>query len=670
MGENILSALNSLDVSTLDRSNWIMVGMALKEDGYPCSVWDDWSKNDSRYHIGECQKKWDGFHGNSSPVKSGSIIELAKQHGWSPNSMSDAVFDWNDEIEYDGDSFQGFTDKKWEPAKELITYLETLFEPDDKVAYVTDDVWQNEDGKWIPSKGCYSRTRDQIIGSLRKWGESDMSAAIGACNPEAGAWIRFNPVDGEGVQNKNVTRFTYALVESDSMPIAEQDAAYRKLELPIAALVYSGGKSLHAIVRVDAKDAEEYRKRVTFLYDYLEDNGVKVDKQNRNPSRLSRMPGVMRNGQRQYLVDTNIGRKSWNDWIDFVEDGKDELPPIKTLAEIALNPPEQKPELIQGIVRCGHKLLISGDSKAGKSFLLMELAVAIGTGGKWLGFQCMKGKVLYINFEIDEAGSARRLLDICQTLHIDAKVQEMVHTWDLRGHATTLDKMASRIIRRVKWQGYIAIIIDPIYKVITGDENSASEMGQFCNQFDRICNETGCALIYAHHHAKGAQGAKKAQDRASGSGVFARDPDALLDMSELVISNFLVESKPTEYAKAFRIESSLREFRNIKPLDIWFTYPIHIVDEEGTLKDACVEGDPSQFYKVSPNYSPPEMRTKNLNDAYDAALQFHPDKEVTVNELADMLGITDRTVRRRIEMCGDEFTVVKGVVTRNDTIRN
>src|SRR5699024_2750027 len=80
---------------------------------------------------------------------------------------------------------------------------------------------------------------------------------------------------------------------------------------------------------------------------------------------------------------------------------------------------------------------------------------------------------------------------------------------------------------------YIAIVIDPIYKVITGDENSADQMANFCNQFDKVCNELGCAVIYCHHHSKGSQGSKKSMDRASGSGVFARDPDALLDLIEL-----------------------------------------------------------------------------------------------------------------------------------------
>ncbi|MCD8021497.1 MAG: DNA primase, partial [Lachnospiraceae bacterium] len=198
----------------------------------------------------------------------------------------------------------------WNPTFDLITYLEVLFDADDRVGYVTNDVWQDGDGRWFPSKGVYDRTAGELIASLKKHPD-DMGATVGDWKQPAGAWIRFNPLDGDGVKNDNVTKFRFALVESDSLPVAEQDILFRQLELPIAALVHSGGKSLHAIVHIDAKDYEEYRSRVEFLYDFLEKNGVSIDKQNRNPSRLSRMPGVTRNGNRQYLVATNIGRKSW-----------------------------------------------------------------------------------------------------------------------------------------------------------------------------------------------------------------------------------------------------------------------------------------------------------------------------------------------------------------------
>ena len=55
---------------------------------------------------------------------------------------------------------------------------------------------------------------------------------LGDYKEEAGAWIRFNPLDGNGVKNENVTDYRYALIESDDMPIEDQNAIVRELELP------------------------------------------------------------------------------------------------------------------------------------------------------------------------------------------------------------------------------------------------------------------------------------------------------------------------------------------------------------------------------------------------------------------------------------------------------
>ena len=71
-----------------------------------------------------------------------------------------------------------------------------------------------------------------------------------------------------------MTAFRYALVESDEMNLEEQHAMIRELELPVAALVSSGGKSIHAIVRIEAGSFEEYRSRVDYLYAVCEKNAV------------------------------------------------------------------------------------------------------------------------------------------------------------------------------------------------------------------------------------------------------------------------------------------------------------------------------------------------------------------------------------------------------------
>lgn len=662
MENNLLSALKAIDVSQVTRAEWISVGMALKEEGYPCSIWDDWSRNDVRYHPGECERKWRSFRGSGTPVKGGTIVQMAKERGWTPFG-EDGCMAWDDTIEYDGvtDGFSGFTPPAaWDPVGDLITYLELLFEPDDRVGYVTNDVWKDPDGKWLPSKGVYDRTAAELIASLKKHPD-DIGATVGDWKPEVGAWIRFNPVDGEGVKNDNVTRFRFALVESDTLPVAEQDILYRKLELPIAALVHSGSKSLHAIVRVDADNYEEYRKRVDFLYDFLEKNGVTIDKQNRNPSRLSRMPGVTRNGNRQYLAATNIGRKSWVDWLDFVEGVTDELPDMEPLSVYKDNPPALPEELISGILRRGHKMLISGSSKAGKSFLLMELCVSIAEGRPWLGFSCKKGRVLYVNLEIDPASAVNRFLKIYEALGIPAANMDSIVLWNLRGHAVPLDQLVPKLIRRVRDQKFDAIIIDPIYKVITGDENNASEMGAFCNQFDKICTETGCSTIYCHHHSKGAQGMKKAMDRASGSGVFARDPDAQLDMIQLELSEDIENNVRDGGATAWRLESSLREFTNITPVNFWFEYPLHRIDTAGTLGAMPAQGTPKAAKVNNAKTKSPEAAADEFRTAYNA---LNVDGKVTVSDMAEYLDVIDKTIYARIRKMGGEFVLEKGVIRR------
>jgi hypothetical protein len=70
--DSILEALKQIDASNTTYEEWIQIGMALKAEGYDCSVWDDWSKNDSRYKEGECDRKWGTFKGSS--ILDGNLV--------------------------------------------------------------------------------------------------------------------------------------------------------------------------------------------------------------------------------------------------------------------------------------------------------------------------------------------------------------------------------------------------------------------------------------------------------------------------------------------------------------------------------------------------------------------------------------------------------------------
>jgi RecA-family ATPase len=285
---------------------------------------------------------------------------------------------------------------------------------------------------------------------------------------------------------------------------------------------------------------------------------------------------------------------------------------------------------------------------------------------KWLGFQCKKSKVFYVNLEIDRASCLHRFDEIYKALKFKPKNSSNIKIWNLRGRAMPLDKLVPKLIRKVKNQGFDAIIIDPIYKVITGDENNASEMGAFSNEFDKICNETGCAAIYSHHHSKGAQGFKRAMDRASGSGVFARDPDAQLDMIQLEASEeFMLQNADNPHSTAWRLESSLREFPNFKPVNFWFEYPIHRVDDKGTLQKVYATGDPkANLEKSGKRSQTSESRKDEFDTAFD--LNVNDEGECKLSELSEYLGLTDRTIRKRIKEFGDEYTISNSVITRNE----
>lgn len=653
---DLTELLDYIDPGSLNYSEWLAVGMALNEAGYSADVWDEWSRRDiARYHQGECSAKWRTFSGAGKPITAGTIIQMARSGGWKPINGGREL-DWNDEIGVKDDYVilgQGWVEDEeltepalWDPVKELRIYLQTLFKDDEYVGYVTSS-WER-DGRFLPSKGSYDRTAGQILEELDKYG--DIGAVLGDYNEQAGAWIRFNPLDGQGVKNSNVTKYRYALVESDTVAVPKQNAIIRELELPVAALVHSGGKSLHAIVKIEAANYEEYKQRVEYLYNILAKNGLAVDTQNKNPSRLSRMPGVVRCGRKQFLAGTNLGKSSWAEWKEWIESINDELPDPESLDEVWEYMPELAPPLIDGVLRMGHKMLLAGPSKAGKSFALIELCIAIAEGVRWLNWQCACGRVLYVNLELDRASCLHRFKDVYAALGLAPKRLENIDIWNLRGNSVPMDKLAPKLIRRAYKKNYITVIIDPIYKVITGDENSADQMAHFCNQFDKICTELNAAVIYCHHHSKGYQGAKRSMDRASGSGVFARDPDALLDLVELDAKDIGGMKGKT----AWRIEGTLREYAKFEPLNLYFEYPVHRVDKTGILDGLKAESDKPGWEKAKDNRKSPqqnkEERRRNIEAAFEAA-SFNG--RATVQAMAEYLGKSEKTVRNYLKECKD-----------------
>ena len=745
--ETITECLAQINPAALGYDEWLQIGAAIKHEGGDCTLWDQWSQSDPRYRSTDCTGRWDGLDRGQAAVTVATVVKICKDHGGTPpksgtftrdESELNAPIPFDAPIYYYNPSSEARKEpekiirKEWleiEPlpkdtgktgVQELSEYIRALFGNDDYVGYVATAFESEPDKegirKWLPGgKGVFSTTAGELLNALSTC-NGDLGAVIGDTEEKCGAWIRFNPLDGKGVSDANVADYRFALVESDEISIEEQYTIYRKLELPIAAMVHSGSKSLHAIVRIEAGDYKEYQKRVDTLYEICKKNGLNIDRKNRNPSRLSRMPGVMRNGVRQRLVATNVGKGSWAEWIDWIAAQDDDLPEIESLDDVWSAIPPLADCLIDGVLRKGHKMLVSGPSKAGKSFLLLELAIAIAEGTSWLGWNCKQGRVLYVNLELDRSSCLHRIKDIYEAQGNLRPTIENLDIWNLRGKSMPMTDLAPRLIRRALKRHYSAVIIDPIYKVITGDENSADQMAKFCNNFDKVCSDLQCAVIYCHHHSKGDQGQKRAQDRASGSGVFARDPDALIDMVELDIDDkrreqirykFQVrnlqrfldriapgwkggldmedaeklevligiarekspdadringeEIRKADVMSGWRISGILREFPAFPDKYAFFRYPVHVCGDhvDTLLQDALAIGEMPVRKPLSREErakigkdTAEQKKADTINETRMAYAALDDGEPVTTKRVADYLGIDERSARRRLNNAG------------------
>ena len=57
--EHMLEHINVVDG---EYEKWLSVGMALKNEGFECSLWEQWSRSQPEFKEGECESKWNGFN--------------------------------------------------------------------------------------------------------------------------------------------------------------------------------------------------------------------------------------------------------------------------------------------------------------------------------------------------------------------------------------------------------------------------------------------------------------------------------------------------------------------------------------------------------------------------------------------------------------------------------
>jgi RecA-family ATPase len=177
--------------------------------------------------------------------------------------------------------------------------------------------------------------------------------------------------------------------------------------------------------------------------------------------------------------------------------------------------------IIEQKLRHQAKIAVIGKWKTAKSFLTIQLGMAIASGNDFLGFKTTQANVLYVNFEISEEMFAQRIQDMNHALNYNLDNFNYLTITDLSLdlHTQELEEILTQCIT----EGFNVevLIIDPRWKAVKRDSNQDEVINAFCTHLDQIIQKYKLAVIVVHH-----EGASTSSDKAGkGSTVF----DAWLD---------------------------------------------------------------------------------------------------------------------------------------------
>ena len=255
----------------------------------------------------------------------------------------------------------------------------------------------------------------------------------------------------------------------------------------------------------------------------------------------------------------------------------------------ASDPSTLPPVLLEGILHKGCKMILSGSSKAGKTLGLMHLGLAAANGLPWMGHRINRQcKVVYLDFELKPRLAKERIKTIVSDEANEYFPTKNFMYCGLRGQKRSLEDLALHI-QAIRDFEPDMVIVDPFYKLGGDyDENDAGSVGLVLDEMEKFSERLDCAFVYAHHFSKGNKAETDHIDRASGSGVFARDPDAILTLT------------PHEEDYHLVLEATLRNFPTPEKKVIEFAWPnfIHKPDLEPTLRKA---GQASESKKINEN---------------------------------------------------------------------
>ncbi len=372
------------------------------------------------------------------------------------------------------------------------------------------DDWRNDfrkllEAAFLPeetftlSQSAESRSAVIKAGDMQNRDEGAIAATLRKLD-NGTAGIRINPCKGD--RETDVVAYRHVLLENKNMELGRQLAFYNALNLPCTALINAGGANIQAWVRIDARDIDEYNARIADMLKILEDCGFEVETSGNDPMVRSAVPGTMSNRKQQYLLGVKQGASSYDEWKLWADAYLDGMPLIDRATQSA-EAPEESLELLEGVFRESHRVVLRGPARSGKSLAALDLALSVASGEPWLGLATEESSVLFVNMESTPSNLVRRVFQIAEARGLEA-AHERLDYLHLMGIEKNMAELADLIVKRVeagrKWhqRPYSLIVLDGLGRYLPEREGMLTTGGDPVSTalaLDRVAVRTEAAVL-------------------------------------------------------------------------------------------------------------------------------------------------------------------------------
>ena len=198
----------------------------------------------------------------------------------------------------------------------------------------------------------------------------------------------------------------------------------------------------------------------------------------------------------------------------------------KDAAEWMKEPDEPDNPLVGGVIANGEMFAIVGQSKVGKSFFVLQMAISIAAGRLFLGRATTKQRVYIANLEVSARQYKQRLRKILEGLQIAPEtLSGQLFIDNLKGGSAEWEMVR----QRAKQYAAEVVFIDPFYQIFDGSETDDLACKAAVEEMKKFLRDS-ISLGIVFHAPKGFSGDRQLIDSISGSSILARFPESVIGL--------------------------------------------------------------------------------------------------------------------------------------------